>query len=288
MRHTLLCLGLLFLGLKGGLAQQEWVDFIVGRPDAFALEARRTVAKNWGIRYRSIMAGCVDCADTRSQSEQYAAQNQSYFAVLDQRYGTGWRDRFNQGVLKQQNALRQANQPDGGLWYEVITGRPNIAYFNTKKAIARSWGIPYEPLFVSQSLSGTARAELESQMAQSYEYERQLNQRLGDDWKAWIEEETRWTLAQKRTPQNGLWQDPIWGDPDRVYYEAKAAVAQRWNIAYQPLYLGTHRSKSDPPTPVHTNGQYFAILQQHYGEGWWQRFYLEVAKAYWSRRLAGE
>ena len=287
MLHRTWIISTLLLGFFfTGQAQNEWVDLIVGRPDAYALEARQEVAKTWGIRYRYELAGCIACAETRSQAQALAAKNNPYFQELERRYGTDWRNYFNQEVLQRQNFLQQQNQPNNQVWYEVVTGRPDMHYFNTKKEVAASWGINYEPIFIAKGITGAAKEEVTAKANQSYAYEEQLSQRLGEDWYAWITEQTEWQLAKSRNPQKGQWQDPIWGDPDSLYYQAKADVARAWNINYVPLYLGTRRLDTNPTlNTLHTNGQYFAYLQQHFGEDWWQHFYRDVAKAYWSRRL---
>lgn len=266
---------------------QIWTDFVIGKPDMYALEARRTVARQWGIRYRAITAGCVVSDKVLAQAQQYQQHNQPYWETLDRRYGKDWRPHFDRDVLRQQHLLRQKDQPKDQIWYELISKqldatRLDPTYLTTKKMVAARWGIRYAPLYVDDLQTEAQRATAEAKSNQSYSYAEQISQRLGPDWIDWIEEETHWALLAQ-APVQGLWQDPIWGAPDTLYYSAKAAVAQRWNIHYQPLYLGTQRPASTPlPTQ---NGAYFAQLQAHFGTTWWQRFYREVAQEYWSRQL---
>lgn len=267
-------------------AQQEWVDYILGRPDMYAIEARRDVAKEWGIRYRAITAGDVLTDKLRKEASRYDEQNKPYLQVLAHRYGSDWQIHFNRDVKKRHFKLIQTVSPREGTWYELITGRPDMHYFNTKKAVAKSWGINYEPLFVSPGLTGAAKDEAEAKTTQSYDYEVQLNQFFGENWKAWLTEETEWQLAKERTPKDYTWKDPVWGQPDTTYFNAKSAVAADWGIVYEPRFLGSTRdSRATVTQYLKNNGRYFQALYQHFGADWPTTFYREVSKAFWNRKL---
>lgn len=271
------------------LTPQMWTDLVIGKPDAYALEARRMVAQQWGIHYRAIAAGCVVSDEVLAQTQQHQQQNQLYWKTLDRRYGKDWRPYFDRDVLRQRFLLRQKDQPKDQIWYELISKqldakRLDPTYLTTKKIVAARWGIRYAPLYVDDLQTEAQRAAAETKSNQSYNYTEQISQYLGPDWIDWIEEETHWTLKLAQAPTQGLWQDPVWGTPDTLYYSAKAAVAQRWNIHYQPLYLGTQRpSNTSLPTQ---NGAYFTQLQAHFGPTWWYHFYRDVAKEYWRRQLS--
>lgn len=298
MRYLFLLLGSWFWMAPNGQAQQgvdtsaqEWVNYIIGKPYMEAIDAHKAVAKEWGIRYRIVLSGCETTEQALAEAQAYQQSNQRYFAILDQRYGADWQTYFKREVAKQQSFLQQQTRPLQGTWYELIAkelDQPHLTprYLEAKAAVAAEWGIRYAPLYLDEIQNEAQNREAEAKSNQSYAYAQQITQQLGDPyWIEWIAEEATWRLLQASTPAGGPWQDPVWGHPDTLYYSAKAAVAARWNIAYQPVYLGTQRTA--PSTLPKANGAYFALLGQHFKGNWWSHFYRNVAKEYWWRRLGG-
>lgn len=296
MRYLFLLLGSWFWMAPNGKAQeasdtpaQEWVDFLIGKPHMQTIEARQAVAKKWGIRYSVNTAGCVASEELLAQAQAYQERNQAYFEVLAQRYGADWLTYFERDVSKKQCFLQQQERPLQGTWYELIPKEQDQVkrsphYLETKAAVAATWGVRYAPLYLSQIKTDVQWAEAQAKDSQSYAYVEQITQQLGsDDWIEWIEEEVAWRLLKATVPTGGQWQDPVWGQPDTLYYAAKAAIAQRWNIRYQPVYLGVRRTA---PFPLpKSNGAYFVQLQRHFKTNWWSHFYRDVAKEYWKRQL---
>ncbi len=264
-------------------AQQEWVDYIVGRPDVFYLESKRAEASHWGIAYRSETAGCIDCEDTRLRAQELNALNQQYFNVLEMRYGEDWLEQFNKAVAKRHSyALAQENQ-NQGIWYEWMVEQGDSEYYDTKKAVAAEWGIAYQAVFVKDNLSEAEKAVFQEQAAQSYTYELRLQNRLGEQWKDWIDEATRTRLKQQLTPQSGIWTDVVWGTPNTPYYQAKTAVAKRWGIQYKTQYMGNDRQADlvqQQRALLQKNAVYFATLNRHFKSPWLAAFHREVQQVY--------
>ncbi len=288
---------LLFVLVFGGLtvslhAQEEWVDYLVGRPDVFYLDAKRAEAKAWGINYRVEAAGCVDCANTRLRTEEVNQQNERYFELLERRYGSAWLQDFNKAVAKRHNAMRAAQTEETAVWYDYVPLDGDSEYYDTKKEVAKEWGIDYQLLFPNPAADPLEKEQEEKQlrqkMAASYDYQMRLQNRLGEHWQDWIEQQTQLRLLQKTIPQKGSWTDVVWGMPDTAYYEAKKQVAEEWGIQYQTRFLGNERTPmlvQQQQDLLRQNARYFSTLNRHFKGAWLTAFHREVQQAYGRRQL---
>lgn len=278
----------LFLIIAGYLniatAQNVWIDYIVGRPDIFYLDAKKAVAKDWGIAYETEMAGCIDGEDTRRRAVELDQKNQAYFRWLELRYGQDWLPLFNRAVAKKHNYLKAQENQEEGVWYELLENEGDSEFYTIKQQVAAEWGINYQAVWVDvAALDKQEKEQLQQQFEQSVDYQQQLQDRLGDEWTDWIEEESRLRLLQKLTPQKGTWVDVVWGMPNSPYFKAKAAVAKRWGIPYETRLMGNERTAPliyKQRDLMRQNAVYFAALNQHFNRGWIRDFYREVQQAY--------
>lgn len=268
-------------------AQQEWVDYIVGRPAMYHIEAKKAVAKEWGIAYTTEMAGCIDCENTRLRAAELDKKNQAYFKQLEYKYGEHWLYQFNKEVAKEQNYRRAQDHPQEGTWYEFSPIRGDSEYYSIKKKVAAEWGIPYAVIFTDNIgvLDPVEKRQLQEAAESSNNYLEQLQSRLGIQLE-WIEQESQLRLLQKTAPEKGVWTDVVWGMPNSSYYEAKAAVAKEWGINYQPLFIGSERTPdlvNKQRDLLRQNAVYFASLHQHFPATWLEAFYREVQQAYYKK-----
>ncbi|MGH1339076.1 MAG: hypothetical protein ACRBFS_23365 [Aureispira sp.] len=266
-------------------AQNEWVDYIVGRPNMFYIDAKKATAKDWGIVYTTEMAGCIDCENTRLRAQEIDQQNQAYLKLLALRYGQNWLSSFNKAVAKKHNFLLAQEQQEKGIWYELLQSQGDSEYYSIKKTIAAEWGIQYKAVFYDNNsvLDPLEKEQLQQQFEASNTYQEQLQNRLGDQWSEWIEQESKLRLLQKLAPQKGVWVDVVWGMPNSPYYKAKAAVAKRWGINYETRLMGNVRTTAlvnNQRDLMRQNAVYFSSLNQHFKRIWMTTFYREVQQAY--------
>lgn len=280
-----LLLVVLLLSSLIAYAQQEWVDYIVGRPDVYYLEAKKAVAKDWGIAYTTEMAGCIECENTRLRAEELNKKNQAYFRQLAYKYGEDWLYQFNKEVAKEQNYRWAEEHPEEGVWYEFSPVRGDSEYYSIKKEVAAEWGIPYAVVFTDNIgvLDPEEKRILQEAAEASNNYLEQLQNRLGPKFINWIEQESSLHFLQKTAPQKGVWTDVVWGMPNMAYYEAKAAVAKNWGINYQTQFMGNERTPAlvqQQREIIQQNAAYFAALHQHFPATWIEAFHREVQQAY--------
>lgn len=265
-------------------AQDKWVDYLVGRPDLFYLDAKRAVAKGWGIIYTTEMAGCIDCENTRQRAQELRQQNHSYFKCLELRYGQNWLAHFNKAVAKKHNFLLAQHRQEEGVWHELLQNNGDSEYYSVKKEVAAEWGITYKTLFVDyETLNPLKKERLRQQFEKNIAYQKELQNRLGDQWMNWIDQESKLRLLQKTVPQGGTWTDVVWGEPSSSYYKAKAIVAKRWGINYKTCFMGSKRTTvliNKQRDLMRQNAVYFSSLNNHFKFTWLVAFYREVQQAY--------
>lgn len=280
---------LLFIVIIGSFstlqAQQEWVDYAVGRPDIFYLDAKRAVAKNWGINYRAESAGCIDCEDTRLRAAELNQSNQVYFKTIERRYGPNWLADFNRAVAKKRSFLLAQSGQEDGIWVDyMVEEQGDSEYYKAKAEVAKEWGINYRSTYFDRAAMDPKEEEDFDNILQNGDpYLSTLQNRLGDNIWDWLEEETQLRLLQKTAPQLGTWTDVVWGSPNSLYYEAKAAVAQRWGIAYKAQFMGNERSATlvnQQKDLLRQNAVYFSKLNQHFRMPWMVKFHREVQQTY--------
>ena len=63
-------------------------------------DAKKAIAKEWGINYEAQFAGCDLNKKTAAASAKADASNLTYFKVLEQKHGKDWNARFEEAVNK--------------------------------------------------------------------------------------------------------------------------------------------------------------------------------------------
>jgi hypothetical protein len=76
-----------------------WEDAILGRPHMGYIDARKAVAKKWGINYKPLFLGCViDKPGVKESREKANKKNKAYLQAIEDHYGKDWKQYFNAEV----------------------------------------------------------------------------------------------------------------------------------------------------------------------------------------------
>jgi hypothetical protein len=76
-----------------------WVDAIIGKPNASYFNAKKAIAKEWGIQYVTNFMGCKRSAKMM-KLKKINIENEKYFVKLTKQYGEDWILHFNREVQK--------------------------------------------------------------------------------------------------------------------------------------------------------------------------------------------
>lgn len=255
-------------------AQEIWKDYIIGRPMQDYVEAKQTVAKEWGIQYEAIFAGCVMSSKATAQAQKHSKNNKAYFSILATKFGENWMEEFNLDVKKKIN-LQKAEE-ETRILCEVITNPQNNAIYKTKKEVAQKWGIKYEPRFIKGSISEEYKASLQRDMLASNDYERHLEMVFGKDWKTTFEQEVQVALTQKEASikpvsDKNVWIDYVIEKPNIRFFDAKKAVAKEWGINYKVKFMDCKHTPTleQEQAKIHQqNNLYFNQLKKEHGKNW--------------------
>jgi hypothetical protein len=252
-------------------------------------EAKKATADSWGLNYKAIFAGCIISEETRKTQEECEQNNTEYFRSLEYKFGKDWLKAFNLDVRKEMN--RTVYAKDTGLWIELIVGKPFMSHFEAKKAVAKKWGIHYKPEFMGCIVGDEPRAEVQQILEASEQYLHRLNTRLGDKWQEAFNREVKLELTKQNAEIIPISEDPLkvrdgWvdcilGKPNKIYIDARKAVAKEWKITYVPYFMGCKRSKksiAQRDKITANNVQYFDKLSENYGQDWRILFDREVEK----------
>lgn len=89
------------------LAKQEvanpkhvWIDYVIGKPYMPYFEAKKVLAKEWGINYEFQFQGCNLSKKMQQEATKVQAANAPYFKALEKQFGKDWKVRFDIEVQK--------------------------------------------------------------------------------------------------------------------------------------------------------------------------------------------
>lgn len=250
-------------------AQEQWNDYIVGRPFPGYMEAKKTIAEAWGIQYQAIAAGCVISDEITAQAKAYDEQNQIYFKTIAARFGDDWQHYFNLEVQKKLYQERQADLKK--TWYEVLPTNSSQSLINSHKATAEAWGIPYATILADTEADLTT--EQKEQLTASAKANKQLNAFFGHDWQKDFNREATLleTIKVQKTKQHTCtWTEAAAQTADqKAYQKAKATAAAIWGIQYKAVPKG---SKAKQQQLACQNEAYLKRLTEIYGKDWQQHF----------------
>lgn len=194
MRTLVLLLTLTFFSLSLP-AQDTWNDYVIGRPMEGYYDAKKTVAKEWGINYQTIFAGCVLSDETLAKAKGYEKSNKAYFKTLASTYGKNWMQDFELAVKKE---IHRNSPYEKGVWYEIADKNKNKAFYATKQAVAKTWGISYEVKYVSDSMNASEKAALAELFLNNNDYINQLENTFGQNWQEKLTQEVNFELKNKK------------------------------------------------------------------------------------------
>jgi hypothetical protein len=285
MKTLLLSLIVLLFSLSLS-AQNTWNDYVIGRPMVGHYDAKKTIAKEWGINYEVTFAGCVLSDEVSEKAKAYEKSNKAYFEVLATKYGQNWQQDFELDVKKE---MYRNNNSEKGTWYEVADDKQDKAFYASKKAVAKTWGISYEAQFISANMTTSEKEALTERFLASQDYMRQLENTFGQNWQDILNQEVDFELAKQTVASSdNVWIDYVVGKPYMAYFEAKKEVAKEWGINYEPNFQGckpTPKTKKEEAKVNKVNARYFKILAQEYGKNWSASFDQAVKKRLAKERL---
>lgn len=265
-------------------AQDVWNDYVIGRPMVGYFEAKKAVAKEWGINYNTDMAGCIVSDETDKKIQEYEKSNAPYFKKLETQFGKDWMRYFSLDVQKKM--LIAEAQTDSSYWIETVVGKPNITYFETKEVVAKTWGINYKADFAGCNMSEELMERIKRGDIDSDAYQRRLTARFGENWQEILEQEIQLEQAKKNASTNtttSVWKEYVKGTPDKAYYDTKKSIAAKWGITYEPVFMGckcNNKVKAELKSMDEKNKAYWSTLQEQYGENWKMYFEIEVQKVF--------
>ncbi len=269
---------LFFLLFSSSLyAQNIWQEYIVGKPIAGYVEARKLTAEKWGIHYKATLAGCVINEEVSQKMEKVNTANEKYLAELTKKFGKDWLKTFN---FECNIARLKNNKYLKGKWIDPVAGRPNKNYYDSKQKLANSWGIAYEPLFLNCSPSDISAAQ-QQQIEIGAKFQEQLNQLLGEEWKPNFDRELLKIEETKNPSIKDVWAEYLLDKVDESYYQTKKEVLKNWGISYQPYFVHCCKNKNQKMKA----GQYAQKAQKVktqiaaiFGANWEQYLKIEIEK----------
>lgn len=260
----------------GLIAQNVWVDYIIGRPLPGYTTSREAVAAEWGINYKPILAGDVVSDDMYVTAENHKKNNAAYLATLNENYGANWLEYFQ---LESAIKRLQSNNTIEGKWVEVFSAtNADKQYISARQQLAKRWGIPYEGIVVS--VDDKPSEEQEKLILANTHYSRHLDAALGEDWLNYFNRQLQIKLQQK-TATLEPWNEYLLEEVDETYYTTKKEVLSDWGITYQPYFVHCCRKKEKKMK----EGNYAAKAEAAkakittlYGEGWEDQLKIEIQK----------
>jgi hypothetical protein len=260
-------------------AQEVWNDYVIGRPMAGYYDAKKTIAKEWGINYQATFAGCVLSDEISDKAKAYQDSNKAYFETLVAKYGQNWMQDFELEVKKE---VYRNDTQEKGTWYEIADNNKNKAFYTKKKAVAKTWGIAYEAKFLSEDMNAAQKSALTELFLANNDYVSQLKNTFGQNWQETLNQEVNFELAKQEVPNpKHVWIDYVMGKPYMPYFEAKKVLAKEWGINYEFQFQGCSLSKKmqQEATKVQAaNAPYFKALEKQFGKDWKVRFDIAVQK----------
>jgi hypothetical protein len=260
-------------------AQTTWNDYVIGRPMAGHYDAKKIIAKEWGINYEVTFAGCVLSDEISDKANSYQTSNEAYFEVLATKYGADWKENFDLDVKKE---MHRNNDRKKGTWYDLKEKKKKESFYAAKKAVAKSWGISYEVLSIPKTMSTSEKQVLTERLLANDVYMDQLKNTFGQNWQAILNQEVEFELAkQALSNYDNVWINCIVGKPYLPYIDAQKAVANAWGINYEAQLKGcvfSEKLQKEVTKMEAKNGAYFKLIEKHYGKDWNARFNQAIQK----------
>lgn len=158
-------------------------------------EAKKIVAKEWGIDYQAkFIAEDMNAEDKAALLELFTS-NQVYVNQLKNTFGQNWQEKLNQEV--EVYLVQQKESNDKGIWIDYVVGKPYMAYFEAKKALAKEWGIQYETQFKGCDLSDEMEREAAIVEESNASYFKTLEKIHGKNWMDRFNKAVKERLAQQ-------------------------------------------------------------------------------------------
>jgi hypothetical protein len=173
-----------------------WVEPVVGKPFISHFEAKKAIAKKWGIHYKAEFLGCQVSDESRAEVQQIMDKSNQYIVRLNTRLGDEWQEAFNREVkleMAKQNAevVPVSDDPlkvtDG--WVDCIMGKPNTIYIDTRKSVAKEWKITYVPYFMGCKRNKKMIDQKKKITATNEQYFKKLSEKYGADWRIVFDQE---------------------------------------------------------------------------------------------------
>ncbi len=175
-------------------------------------------------------------------------------------------------------------QDSTNVWVDYVMGKPNMSYFEAKKALAKEWGINYKPQFMGCKMTDEMQAEQKAQRRINAQYFAKLEEQHGVDWQEKFNFELKKRLPFAQNLEHQVWEYPLLGRPNSQRLEAQKAVAQAWGINFKPVILGCVPNKpgvQERRAKAHANSQaYLQAIADHFGQDWREKFEAEVNAKY--------
>ncbi|MCP4439244.1 MAG: hypothetical protein GY810_09915 [Aureispira sp.] len=190
-----LCLAIFSLLSLNISAQNVWIEYcsVMADYEDNYYEDRIAVAKEWGINYK---VETIGCEPNEKRHERQKRGTEKYFKTLAEKFGKDWRKRFDFDVLKRKPIFTSTQD---SVWVNLITGQPNVTYIDTKKEVAKKWGINYQPIFVDSMLNESEVKELLNRVEETNKhYLDDIEMHFGDDWQEKFEAEVQARLKENQ------------------------------------------------------------------------------------------
>jgi hypothetical protein len=172
-----------------------WYEIIDQKEDKAFYASKKVVAKTWGISYEAkFISDDMSVAEKETLKELFLANN-DYVQQLQNTFGQDWQKILNDEVTVE--LAKKASVNKEMVWVDYVVGKPYMAYFDAKQAVAKEWGINYETQFKGCKASKKTAAASAKIDAKNLIYFKLLAQQHGKDWNARFEKAVKEKLAEK-------------------------------------------------------------------------------------------
>lgn len=180
---------------SGGLQEDLWVDYVMGKPYMPYFEAKQEVAKAWGINYEVKFVGCKVTDEMEAEEKAQNISNQKYFEKLSLKHGEDWQVRFDIDVKKKLPFAQELKDP---VWEAAIIGRPHMGYVDATRAVAKKWGINYKTVFLGCVVDKPSVQKARKKAERNNKaYFAAIEAHYGKDWQKYFNAEVEAYLKDK-------------------------------------------------------------------------------------------
>ncbi|BDS13325.1 FEKKY domain-containing protein [Aureispira anguillae] len=169
-------------------------------PNKAYYTTKQLVAKAWGINYQAkfITGELSESVKAAIQKDMLASN--AYEVQLNTIFGANWKETFLKEVALAvaKNNTKQTNATSNMIWTDYVLGKPHLAYFEAKEALAKEWGINYQAKFMGCVLRPKMEKERKRVNQKNTAYFAVLNQQYGEDWKSHFDRAVQKKLASQK------------------------------------------------------------------------------------------